>query len=189
VRKLLFMMGVSLDGYIEGPNREIDWHRIDEELHQFMNDELGTMGAFLEGRRTYELMEDYWPTAGQDPSASPIEVEFAGIWERIPKIVYSRTLEQAGENAVIAREVDPAAIAELKAEPGGDLMLGGADLLQTFLPLGLIDEFRIYVHPVLIGRGRRLFEPGDFDIALELVDTHTFGNGVVRLQYRPVDDA
>ncbi len=105
----------------------------------------------------------------------------------MPKVVYSRTLEHAGENAVVAREVDPAAIAELKAQPGGDLMLGGADLLQTFLPLGLIDELRIYVHPVLIGRGRRLFEPGDFDVALELMDTHTFGNGVVRLRYRPAD--
>jgi dihydrofolate reductase len=180
-------MGVSLDGYFEGPNREIDWHRVDAELHQYLNDELRTMGAFLEGRRTYELMEDYWPTADQDPAAEPAIVDFAQLWRDMPKIVYSRTLEHAGENAVVAREVDPAVIAELKAQPGGDLMLGGADLLQTFLPLGLIDELRIYVHPVLIGRGRRLFEPGDFDVALELVDTHTFGNGVVRLRYRTVD--
>ncbi len=187
MRKLLFMMGVSLDGYFEGPNREIDWHRVDEELHEYLNDELRTMGVFLEGRVTYELMEEYWPTADQDPSAEPAIVDFAGIWRSIPKIVFSRTLEHAGENAVVVREVDPAEIAELKAQPGGDLMLGGADVARTFLRLGLIDELRIYVHPIILGRGRPLFEPSDHDVALELVEHRAFGNGVVLLRYRPVD--
>ena len=99
MRKIIWMMSVSVDGYMEGPNREIDWHMVDDELHRHMNGWLAGAGAFLEGRVTYELMEDFWPTADQDPAATPTIVEFAQIWRDMPKIVYSRTLERAGGNA------------------------------------------------------------------------------------------
>jgi dihydrofolate reductase len=182
VRKILVMMSVSLDSFIEGPNRELDWHRVDEELHAHFNAELGAASAFLDGRVTWELMASYWPTADQDPASSPPEVEFAGIWREMPKIVYSRTLEQAGWNTSIARAVDPDEIRALRAQPGGDMFVGGADLAAEFQRLGLVDEYRVYVHPVVIGAGKPLFPPGS-TLDLTLAGARTFGNGVTLLRY------
>ncbi|MDH6108785.1 dihydrofolate reductase [Kitasatospora sp. MAP12-15] len=187
MRKIVLTMGVSLDGFIEGPNREIDWHRVDEELHQHFNDWLRPMGAFLSGRVTHQLMADFWPTADSDPTASGPTVEFAGIWREKPKIVYSRTLERADWNTTIQRDVVAHEVAALKAQPGGDLALSGADLIASFRRLDLIDEYRVYVHPVLIGRGKPLFQPSDTHADLQLMDTRTFGNGVVLLRYRRAD--
>ncbi|MEU6315616.1 dihydrofolate reductase family protein [Streptomyces sp. NPDC047014] len=184
MRKIILMMSVSLDGYFEGPERQIDWHLVDEEVHQYLNDELRGMGAFLSGRVTHELMAGYWPTADADPEAPGPVADFAGIWRSMPKYVYSRTLERADWNTTVVREVVPEEVAALQAAPGGDLALGGADLAATFLRLGLVDSYRILVHPVRIGRGRPLFPPVDGGpVPLRLEGTHTFGNGVVRLSY------
>lgn len=184
MRKIILMMSVSLDGFFEGPGREIDWHLVDEELHSHFNEQLAAMGAFLDGRVTYELMAGFWPTADTDPKASQPVVEFAGIWRDMPKIVFSRTLERADWNTTIARDVIVEDIMALKAQPGGDLVLGGADLAATFRRLDLIDEYRIYIHPVLIGAGRPLFRESDTRTALRLVQTRAFGNGVVLLGYQ-----
>ena len=183
MRKIVWMMSVSVDGYMEGPNREIDWHMVDDELHCHMNDWLAGAGAFLEGRVTYELMEDFWPTADQDPAAPPTIVEFAQIWREMPKIVYSRTLERAGGNATVVHQVVPAEVLALKAQRGGALIVGGADLGAEFARHDLIDEYRLYVHPIVIGRGRPMLRPSDADVPLRLIETHTFGNGVVLLRY------
>ncbi|MDX6309070.1 MAG: hypothetical protein QOI06_2116 [Nocardioidaceae bacterium] len=187
MRKVILMMSVSVDGFIEGPNREIDWHLVDEELHSHFNDVLSAMGAFLSGRVTYELMAAYWPTADQDPSSPASIVEFARIWRDKPKVVYSKTLERADWNTAVVREVVPEEVAALKAEPGGDLALGGADVAAEFVRHGLVDEYRIYVHPVVIGRGKALFPPSDAKLSLRLAETRTFGNGVVLLHYRRAD--
>ena len=188
MRKIVLMMSVSLDGFIEGPNRELDWHMVDDQLHRHFNDELRAMGALLSGRVTYELMAGFWPTADSDPSSTEPMVEFAGIWREKPKIVFSRTLQRADWNTTILRDVVPAEIMALKAQPGGDMALGGADLAAAFLRHDLIDEYRLYVHPVLIGRGKPLFNPSDARVHLRLVETRTFGNGVVFLRYqRPSD--
>ncbi len=183
MRKIILMMSVSLDGFFEGPNREIDWHTVDDEVHRHFNQELAAMGAFVEGRVTYELMDDFWPTADADPSAPEPVVEFARIWRDMPKIVFSRTLQRADPNTTIKREVMVEDVMALKAQPGGDLALGGANLAATFRRLDLIDEYRISVHPVLIGRGRPLFQESDTRTYLQLTDTRTFGNGVVQLRY------
>lgn len=183
MRKAIWTMSVSVDGYMEGPNRDIDWHLVDDELHRHMNEWLGRAGAFLEGRVTYELMEDFWPTADQEPDAPPPIVEFARIWRDMPKVVYSRTLERVGPNATIVRDVVPADVLALKAEPGGDLVVGGGDLGAEFVRHDLIDEYRLYVHPVVIGRGTPMLRPSDSKVPLSLVETHTFGNGVVLLRY------
>jgi dihydrofolate reductase len=183
VRKIVWMMSVSVDGFMEGPNREIDWHMVDDELHRHMNGWLGRAGGFLEGRVTYQLMEDYWPTADQDPGATPTVVEFAEIWRGTPKVVYSRTLERAGDNATVVREMVPAEVLALKDRPGGDLIVGGADLGADFAAHDLIDEYRLYVHPIVIGRGRQMLQPSDAFVRLRLVETHVFGNGVVMLRY------
>ncbi|MFF4081193.1 dihydrofolate reductase family protein [Streptomyces sp. NPDC001777] len=183
MRKIVLMMSVSLDGFMEGPDRDIGWHVVDDELHSHFNEVLAAMGGFLDGRVTHQLMEDYWPTADADPASSGPEAEFAGIWRDMPKIVFSRTLERADWNTTIMREVDPGAIAALKALPGGDLCLGGADLAATFMRLDLVDEYRIYVHPVILGRGRRLFPDSETRTALRPAGTREFGNGVVLLRY------
>ncbi|QDY90955.1 dihydrofolate reductase [Arthrobacter sp. UKPF54-2] len=183
MRKIIHAMQVSLDGFMEGPNRELDWHMVDDELHSHFNEELRTMGAFLDGRITFELMAGYWPTADRDPASTPPEVEFAGIWREMPKIVYSRTLERADWNTTVAREVVIEDVLALKAQPGGDLALGGARLADSFRRLGLIDEYWIYIHPVLLGQGTPLFKSAESRTALTLAETRTFGNGVVRLRY------
>jgi dihydrofolate reductase len=187
MRKIILMTSVSLDGFIEGPHRELDWHMVDDELHDHFNEQLRAMGAFLNGRVTYELMAGFWPTADTDPASTRPMVEFARIWRDMPKIVYSRTLERAGWNTIVVREVVADEIMELKAQPGGDLVLGGADLAAAFMRQDLIDEYRLYVHPVVIGRGKPLFQPSDAKIHLQLAEARTFGNGVVLLRYQRSD--
>lgn len=136
------------------------------------------------------MMTAYWATADSDPNSSEVEAEFAKIWLETPKVVYSRTLQEAGWNTTIARNVVPEEVQRLKAEPGGDLYLGGADLIDAFRRLDLIDEYRIYVHPVIVGRGKPFFYPAETITFLELVETRAFGNGVVRLRYgRPLETA
>jgi dihydrofolate reductase len=176
--------GVSLDGFFEGEDADISWHRVDAELHQYMNDVLRPAAAFLEGRVTYQLMESVWPTMDADPSAGPQETEFAGIWRDTPKVVYSRTLESVGPNATLVRDVVPEEVRALAARSDGDVVVGGAVLGGRFLELGLVDELRIYVHPVVVGRGRRLFPDPGTAADLRLLGTHTFGNGVVLLHHR-----
>jgi dihydrofolate reductase len=183
LRKLVWMMSVSLDGYIEGPNRELDWHLVDDELHSHFNSELGAMSAFLDGRVTYELMAAYWPTADADPASSAPVAEFARIWRDMPKLVFSRTLQHVDWNSTIVREVDPDQINELKSQPGGDMALGGADLAAAFMRHDLVDEFRLYFNPVILGRGKPMFQPADRTVELRLVETRRFGNGVVLLRY------
>jgi dihydrofolate reductase len=183
MRKVVLMMSVSLDGFIEGPNREIGWHQVDDELHSHFNEVLSTMGAFLSGRVTYELMAGFWPTADEDPTNPPVMVEFSRIWRDTPKIVYSTSLDQAQWNTTVVRDVVADEVNALKAEPGGDLALGGSDLLASFMRLGLVDEYRVYVHPVLIGVGKPLFQGSAATVNLDLVETRRFGNGVVLLRY------
>jgi dihydrofolate reductase len=175
--------GVSLDGFFEGADADISWHRVDAELHQHMNDVLRPAAAFLEGRVTYAMMEEYWPTADADPAAPPEMAEFAGIWRDTPKVVYSRTLDSVGPNATLVPEVVPDEVRALAARSAGDLVVGGAVLGGRFLELGLVDQLRIYVHPVVVGVGRRLFADGTPPLDLALRGSRVFGNGVVLLDY------
>jgi dihydrofolate reductase len=183
MRKIVYMLSMSLDGYMETPEGSLDWHRVDEEVHAHFNEVLRGMGAFLEGRATYELMEEFWPTADEDPANAGPMAEFAGIWRGTPKIVYSKTLQQAGANTTIVREVSEEQVQELKTQPGGDLSLGGARLAETFLRLGLVDEIRAYVHPVVLGGGNPMFRPTGQPTDLRLVEMQRFGNDVVLLRY------
>jgi dihydrofolate reductase len=189
MRKIILMMSVSLDGFFEGPEHELDWQLIDAELHGHFNEWLKAAGGFLDGRVNHELMAGYWPTADADPASPEVVAEFAGIWRDMPKIVFSRTLERADWNTTVVRDVVAQDIMDLKAQPGGDLVLGGANLAATFMRLDLIDEYRLYVHPVVIGQGNALFPP-DARMQLRLSETRTFGSGVVLLRYeRPDADA
>ena len=183
MRKIVLMMSISLDGFFEGPGGDLEWQLVDDELHQYFNDDIRTMGGFLDGRVTYELMAGFWPTADEDPTNPAPVVEFAGIWRDMPKVVYSRTLDHADWNTTIVRDVVVDDVLALKAEPGGDLMLGGANLAASFLRHDLIDELRIYVHPVVLGHGTPLFPAAADPVELRLAATRTFSSGVVLLRY------
>ena len=181
--KLVYSMGVSLDGFIAGPNGELDWSVPDEELHRFHNEQTRELGAHLCGRRLYEEMV-FWETADRNPSAAEHEVEFARIWQALPKIVFSTTLTEVEGNARLATEGVREEVAKLRQQPGGDLAVGGAGLAAGFTRLGLIDEYRLFVSPVVLGGGTPYFPPLEERIALELVETRTFGSRVVYLRYR-----
>jgi dihydrofolate reductase len=183
MRKIVVHMSVSLDGFFEGPDHDLGWHRVDEELHTYFNEQIGRMSAFLDGRVTYEGMAEFWPTADSDPESTGPMVEFARIWRDMPKIVFSRTLERADWNATVVREVVAEEVEALKAQPGGDMFVGGADLAASFMRLDLIDEFRLNLVPVVLGRGRPLFPALDAKVDLRLVESHAWGNGVVSLRY------
>ncbi len=183
MRKVIYSMGVSLDGFIAGPNGEIDWSAPDEELHRFHNQQTRELGAHLCGRRLYEEMV-YWETADENPSAAEHELEFAGIWKNLPKIVFSKTLEKVEGNARLARDGIAEEVAELKEQPGKDLAVGGAGLASGLIRLGLVDEYRLFVNPVVLGAGTPYFPPLEERIDLELVETRTFGSRVVYLRYR-----
>ncbi|HYT78532.1 MAG TPA: dihydrofolate reductase family protein [Actinomycetota bacterium] len=184
MRKVIYSMNVSLDGFIEGPNRELDWSTPDEELHRFWNDQAREMGTFLYGRRLYELMAEYWPTADANPSAPEHVVEFARIWRDMPKIVFSTTLEKVDWNSRLVRDNIAEEVTKLKAQPGTDMDVGGPTLASSFMRLGLIDEYRLVVHPVVLGGGTPFFPALDNTINLRLVETRTFGSGVVYLRYQ-----
>ena len=183
MRKLIYSMGVSLDGFIAGPDGEIDWSAPDEELHRFHNQQMRETGAHLYGRRLYETMR-YWETADEQPSLSDYELEFARIWKDTPKIVFSKTLEKVEGNARLVRDSVGEEVAKLKEEPGKDLAVGGAGLASTLIKLGLVDEYRLFVSPVVLGGGTPYFPPLEKRINLELVETRTFGSRVVYVRYR-----
>ena len=185
MRKVIYSMGVSLDGFIAGPAGEIDWSAPDDELHRFHNQQTRELGAHLCGRRLYEEMV-YWETADQNPSAAEHELEFARIWQNLPKIVFSTTLETVEGNARLVRDGVAEEVAKLKEEPGKDLAVGGAGLASTLTELGLIDEYGLFVSPVVLGAGTPFFPALDERIDLELVETKTFGSRVVYVRYRRV---
>jgi dihydrofolate reductase len=182
MRKVIYSMGVSLDGFIAGPRGEIDWGAPDEELHRFHNEQTRELGAHFCGRRVYETMV-YWETADQDPSAADYVLEFARIWQTLPKIVFSATLETVEGNARLATDGVAEEVAKLKEQPGKDLAVGGAGLAATFIKLGLIDEYRLFVNPVVVGGGTPYFPALEDRIDLELLETRTFGSRVVYVRY------
>ncbi len=184
MRKVIYLMVVSLDGFVEGPHRDIDWPIIDEELHTFVNDQQRAIDTYLYGRRMYQLMARDWPSVETDPSMPGYTVEFARIWKAMPKVVFSKTLERVEWNSRLVRGDDIAAeVARLKAQPGQDIAVGGATLASTFIRLGLVDEYRLFVHPVIVGGGTPYFPALDAPLTLKLVETRTFGSGVVYLRY------
>jgi dihydrofolate reductase len=182
-RRLIYSMGVSLDGFIAGRGGEIDWSAPDEELHRFHNQQMREVGAHLCGRRLYEEML-YWETADQDSSAPEFVLEFARIWQELPKIVFSTTLAKVEGNATLAGDGLAAVLAKLKQQPGEDLAVGGAGLAGACIEEGLVDEFGLFVSPAVLGGGTPYFPDLAGRVDLELLETRTFGSRVVYLRYR-----
>jgi dihydrofolate reductase len=180
---VVYSMMVSLDGFIEGPDKEIDWVIVDEELHTFINDQQSAVGAYLFGRGMYETHAAYWPASDADTSAPEYIMEYGRIWRAMPKVVFSAALDQVVANTRLVR--DNVAEEKLKQEHDKDLVVGGAGLAASLMRLGLVDEYGLFVQPVLLGSGTPMFPSrveGCQD--LRLVDQRRFASGVLYLRYR-----
>jgi len=174
---------VSLDGFFEGPNADLSWHKVDEELNEYSISLLNSLDAMLFGRTIYELMAGYWPNHIAVTRGDAVVAE---RMNNLQKIVFSRTLKKVEwNNSVLINEVVPDEILKLKQQPGKDMSVGGSDLALTFIKHNLIDEYRILVCPVVLGKGKRLLEGLDTKLELQLVKTHTLSSGVTILYYHP----
>jgi dihydrofolate reductase len=184
MRSVTYSMGVSLDGYIVGPDGSFGWTAPGDEVFTFVTDEIRKVGVHLLGRRLYETML-YWETADQDPSLDDAMLKWATLWKALPKVVFSTTLSAVQGNAGLVSGGLAEEIERLRAEPGeGDIAIGGATLAAEAAALGLIDEYRPRVCPVLVGGGIPFFPQGERKVDLELVETRTFSSQVVYLRYR-----
>ena len=183
MRSVTYSMSISVDGYIVGPDGNFDWG-LPDEVFRFWIDEIQEVGVHLMGRRLYETML-YWETADQDPSLDDAELEWAALWKPLPKVVFSTTLSAVEGNARLASGGLAEEIERLRAEPGeGDIAIGGATLAAEAAGLGLIDEYRAMIYPVLVGGGISYFPHRERRVDLELVETRTFSSRVVYLRYR-----
>jgi dihydrofolate reductase len=185
-RELIYSMTVSLDGYIAGPDGTIDWSVPDEELFRFHHQQVREIGVHLCGRRLYETMA-YWETAEESPLADE-QLRFARTWKALPKVVFSTTLESLVGNTRLATDGIGEEVSTLKQQPGKDIAVGGAGLAAACMKLGLIDEWQLFVNPVLLGGGTPYFPSLEDRTNLELVETKTFGSRVVHLRYRRAPD-
>jgi dihydrofolate reductase len=181
--RLIYSLSMSLDGFAETVDRSLDWVLVDEELHGWFNDEARKVGTFLHGRRMYELMAGYWPTADADPEASPTIVDFSRIWKATPKVVFSSSLDHVDWNSRLVRDDAVAEVRRLKAQSDLDMDVGGPTGAGSLLRAGLVDEIRVYVQPVVLGSGNPFFPRLEDRIRLRLTETRTFGSGVQLLRY------
>lgn len=174
---------ITLDGFFEGPNRDINWHNVDDEFNEFAIEQMNTADGLIFGRVTYQLMESYWPT----PAATADDPIVANKMNAIPKIVFSRTLKKAEwNNTRLVNGEAAEEIQRLKQQPRGDwFIFGSADLASSLTSLGLIDEYRVIVNPIVLGSGSPLFKGQKEPLNLKLTQSRIFRNGNVLLYYRP----
>ena len=183
--KLIYNLNVSLDGFIETPNRSLEWTIVDDELHTWFNDQTRTLDATLYGRRIYEVMAAYWPTGEDDPNSTDVMREFARIWNPMPKIVFSTSLDHVDHNSRLVQGDVSAVLEDLRREFSGDLGVAGANLAGQFVRRGLVDEYRLVVHPVVLGAGTPFWPELDAPLRVRAVETHTFTSGVELRTYVP----
>lgn len=186
---VIYSMNVSLDGFIESTTGSLDFSAVDEEIHQAFNDQEAATEIAVYGRRLWDTMHPYWTTADQNPDATPVEVEYARTWQALNKIVVSRSLTAIdGPNASLTGE-DPVALVErLRRTTAGIISIGGPTVAAGVIERDLVDEYHPYVHPVLLGGGKR-FLPEGFEMRrLALVEIRRFASGVVALRYRRSDE-
>lgn len=184
MRSVTYSMGASLDGYIVGPDGGFDWTAPDAEVFRFWIDDIRGVGVHLLGRRLYETMR-YWETAEQETTLDEAEREWAALWNPLPKVIFSNTLSAVEGNARLASGGLAEEIERLRAEPGeGEIAIGGATLAAEAAALDLIDEYRVMLHPVLVGGGIPFFPHAERRVDLELLETRTFRSNVAYLRYR-----
>jgi dihydrofolate reductase len=181
--KLIYSMNVSLDGFIETPDHSLDWADVDEELHFWFNERSRQSGASIYGRRMYEVMTAYWPSAGTDPNATPAMREFGEIWNALPKVVFSRTLDAVDYGCRLVKGDVGEELAKLRSEFDGEIDVSGPNIASQFIERGLVDEYRLVVHPVILGAGTPFFPALKTPIKLRQTGEKRFGSGVLALTY------
>jgi dihydrofolate reductase len=179
---LIYSMNPSLDGFIAGPDGSFDWGAPDEELHRFHNERVRALGGHVLGRRLYETMK-YWETAQDDPAMTDYALEFAEIWKALPKVVFSDTLDEVVGNTRLAQRSIAEEVAELQERSGKDVAIGGAELAAEAIKLGLVDDFQLFIYPVVVGGGKPFFPSLDQIVHLNLVETRTFSSRVIYVRY------
>jgi dihydrofolate reductase len=181
--KLVYSAIASLDGYVADEDGKFDWAEPDEEVHTFVNDLERPVGTYLYGRRMYETMA-YWETAHTVTGLPAFVQDFTQIWQAADKIVYSKTLAAVSSARTrIERDFDPAAVRQMKTQAGRDITVGGPDLAAQAIRAGLVDEYHLFIAPVVVGSGKRAL-PRNVRLKLELLDERRFGNGMVHLHHR-----
>ena len=183
MRKLTYAMNVSVDGYIAAPGDDLGWSVPSDELFQWWSDRVWATGLALYGRRLWETMSSHWPTADQQPGATPAHIEFARRWRDMPKVVFSSTIAAVDWNARLVTGDAVTEIARLKTEDGGPMDVSGAALAAAAMRAGLIDEYALVTHPALMGGGTPFFTALESRADLNLVETRTFPGGVVLTRY------
>ena len=183
MRKLIYGMNVSVDGYIAAPNDDIEWSTPSDELFGWWLDQERANSLSLYGRKLWETMSSFWPTGDEQPGASPAEIEFARNWRDTPKVVFSSTIDTVDWNTRLVTGDAVEEITRLKAEGGGPMEIGGATLAGAAMRAGLIDEYMLATHPVLVGDGTPFFTALDSRVDLKLVETRSFPGGVVLRRY------
>jgi dihydrofolate reductase len=186
VGRLIYLMNVSLDGFVETPGHSVDWGIVDDELHSWFNDRERESEVDLYGRRLWDVMAAYWPTGESDPNATEAMREFARNWNATQKVVFSTELESVGHGARLARGDVGEELAKLRKEFSGDMEVGGPTLAAQFIERGLVDVYRLVVHPVILGAGTPYFPPLASPIKLRHTESRTFASGVMYLGYEAV---
>ena len=183
--KLIYLLNVSADGFIETREHSLEWTTVDEEIHTWFNDQMQALDATMYGRRLYELMAAHWPTGEEDPTSTPAMREFARIWNPLPKIVFSSSLDHVEHNSRLVRgDVEPV-LEELRREFDGDIGVAGANLAGQFVRRGLVDEYRLVIHPVVLGTGTPYWPELDAPLKLKPLEKHTFTSGAEYRSYVP----
>ncbi len=188
MRKLVLFMHVSLDGFVAGPNGEMDWIHVDEELFDYSGQRIDAANMALYGRTTYEMMQSYWPTAAEKPDATKHDIDHSRWYNKVEKIVLSRTMQGIHlPNTTIISENLTEAIGALKESQNGEIVIfGSPGAAHSLMAEGLIDEYWLFVNPILLGEGIPVFADIQQKIALRLVNSHVFSSGVVCLHYERI---
>ena len=189
MRKVIVTMWVTLDGFIAGPNNDMSWVRVDEAMGTYEDDLVSAADTLLLGRVTYQSFAGSWPHVPDNPAASEGEKEYARKLNGMRKIVFSRTLEMVEwNNSTLLHEISPDDIVAVKQESAKNIVIyGSASVVQALMELGLIDEYQLLVHPIVLGSGKRLFRDGSNTTALRLVEAKPFSSGIVLLSYQPAE--
>ncbi len=185
MRKLIYSMLTSLDLYVEGPDGQFEWATPDAELHKHFNAHAATITTHLYGRRMWETLSAYWPTAGSESGASPEARAYARYWNAGEHIVFSRNLLSVDHGARLVRDNAVQEVIALKSGEGSDMDVGGPGLASTMLEGGLVDEIHVYINPVAVGGGKAFFAGLNKRLDLTLLGVQTFASGVVQLRYAP----
>ena len=185
MRKIISFMHISLDGFVAGPNGEMDWIKVDEEIFDYVGKRINEGDIALYGRVTYEMMESYWPTAGDSPNASKHDIEHSKWYAKVHKVVLSRTMAGAGlPNTTIISDNLSDRINEIKRRPGKDIaVFGSPTATHSLIQLGLIDGYWLFLNPIILGQGIPLFTGSKDKTKLKLLNTHQFSCGVTELNY------